>query len=68
MANAPYHPVKDFTLFIIGNVPMVISCNPALPARTLPEFVALLMANPTGIATLRPVWAASATLAASSSR
>jgi tripartite-type tricarboxylate transporter receptor subunit TctC len=46
MANAPYHPVKDFTLFIIGNVPMVISCNPALPARTLPEFVALLKANP----------------------
>ena len=38
--------MKDFTLFIIGFVPMVISCNPALPARTLPEFVALLKANP----------------------
>jgi tripartite-type tricarboxylate transporter receptor subunit TctC len=25
---------------------MVISCNPGLPARTLPEFVALLKANP----------------------
>ena len=46
MPNAPYHPVRDFTLFIIGFVPMVISCNPALPARTLPEFVALLKANP----------------------
>jgi tripartite-type tricarboxylate transporter receptor subunit TctC len=46
MPNPPYHPVKDFTLFIIGFVPMVISCNPALPARTLPEFVALLKANP----------------------
>ena len=46
MPNAPYHPVKDFTLFIIGFVPMVISCNPGLPARTLPEFVALLKANP----------------------
>jgi tripartite-type tricarboxylate transporter receptor subunit TctC len=44
--NPPYHPVKDFTLFIIGFVPMVISCNPALPASTLPEFVALLRANP----------------------
>jgi tripartite-type tricarboxylate transporter receptor subunit TctC len=46
MPNAPYHPVTDFTLFIIGYVPMVISCNPAVPARTLPEFVALLKANP----------------------
>jgi tripartite-type tricarboxylate transporter receptor subunit TctC len=46
MPNAPYHPVKDFTLFIIGFVPMVISCNPDLPARTLPEFVALLRTNP----------------------
>ncbi|SEO65897.1 Tripartite-type tricarboxylate transporter, receptor component TctC [Rhodospirillales bacterium URHD0017] len=46
MPNAPYHPVRDFTLFIIGFVPMVISCRPALPANTLPEFVALLKANP----------------------
>ena len=46
MPNPPYHPVKDFTLFIIGSVPMVISCNPGLPATTLPEFVALLRANP----------------------
>jgi len=46
MPNPPYHPVKDFTLLIIGFVPMVISCNPELPARTLPEFVALLKANP----------------------
>jgi tripartite-type tricarboxylate transporter receptor subunit TctC len=46
MPNVPYHPVRDFTLFIIGFVPMVISCHPALPASTLPEFVALLKANP----------------------
>ena len=46
MPNPPYHPVRDFTLFIIGFVPMVISCNPGLPARTLPEFAALLKANP----------------------
>jgi tripartite-type tricarboxylate transporter receptor subunit TctC len=46
MPDPPYHPVRDFTLFIIGFVPMVISCNPELPARTLPEFVALLKANP----------------------
>lgn len=46
MPNAPYDPVKDFTLFIIGFVPMVISCNTSVPAKTLPEFVALLNANP----------------------
>jgi tripartite-type tricarboxylate transporter receptor subunit TctC len=46
MPNPPYHPVSDFTLFIIGYVPMVISCNPRLPAATLAEFVALLKANP----------------------
>jgi tripartite-type tricarboxylate transporter receptor subunit TctC len=46
MPNPPYDPVRDFTLFIIGFVPLVISCNPGLPARTLPEFVALLKANP----------------------
>jgi tripartite-type tricarboxylate transporter receptor subunit TctC len=46
MPSPPYHPVRDFTLFIIGFVPMVISCNPGLPARTLPEFAALLKANP----------------------
>ena len=46
MPNAPYHPVKDFTLFIIGFVPMVIACNPELPVKTLPELVKLLKDNP----------------------
>jgi tripartite-type tricarboxylate transporter receptor subunit TctC len=46
MPNPPYHPVKDFTLFIIGFVPMMIACNPELPVKTLPELVALLKANP----------------------
>ncbi|WP_421996571.1 Bug family tripartite tricarboxylate transporter substrate binding protein [Reyranella sp.] len=46
MPQAPYDPVKDFTLFIIGFVPMVIACNPELPVKTLPELVALLKANP----------------------
>ncbi len=46
MPVMPYHPVKDFILFIVGNVPMVIAANPALPAKTLPELVALLKANP----------------------
>ena len=46
MPNAPYHPVKDFTLFIIGFVPMMIACNPELPVKTLPELVKLLKDNP----------------------
>ncbi len=46
MPNAPYHPVKDFTLFIIGFVPMVIACNPELPCKTLPELIALLKKDP----------------------
>ena len=46
MQNPSYHPVKDFTLFIIGFVPMMIACNPELPVKTLPELVALLKANP----------------------
>lgn len=46
MPNAPYQPVKDFTLYIIGFVPMVIACNPDMPCKTLPELVALLKANP----------------------
>ena len=46
MPNAPYHPVKDFTLFIIGFVPMVIACNPELPVKSLPELVKLLKDNP----------------------
>ena len=45
-ASPPYDPVRDFTLLIVGVVPMVISCNAALPARTLPELVALLRDNP----------------------
>jgi tripartite-type tricarboxylate transporter receptor subunit TctC len=46
MPNAPYHPVMDFTLFIIGFVPMVIACRPDLPAKTLQDLVTLLKANP----------------------
>jgi tripartite-type tricarboxylate transporter receptor subunit TctC len=46
LASSPYHPVKDFVLFIVGYVPMVIAVNPALPAKTLAELVALLKASP----------------------
>jgi tripartite-type tricarboxylate transporter receptor subunit TctC len=46
MPNPPYHPVKDFVLLVVGYVPMVITVNPGIPAKTLPEFVALLKAEP----------------------
>ena len=46
MPKPPYDPVKDFTLYIIGFVPMVIACNPNMPCKTLAELAALLKANP----------------------
>jgi tripartite-type tricarboxylate transporter receptor subunit TctC len=41
-----YHPVKDFITIIIGVAPLILAVNPAVPAKTLQEFVALLKANP----------------------
>lgn len=35
MPTMPYHPVKDFVLFIVGRVPMVIAANPNLPVLSL---------------------------------
>ncbi|HRO59185.1 MAG TPA: tripartite tricarboxylate transporter substrate binding protein [Burkholderiaceae bacterium] len=46
LANPPYDPLKDFTLLVVGIVPMVVAVNPSLPARTMQEFLALLKAHP----------------------
>lgn len=46
LANPPYDPLKDFTLLVVGVVPMVVAVNPSMPARTMQEFLALLKANP----------------------
>lgn len=46
LPSSPYHPIKDFVLLIIGYVPMVIVTNPSIPAKTVPELVALLKAEP----------------------
>jgi tripartite-type tricarboxylate transporter receptor subunit TctC len=45
--NLPFDPVKDFT-FISGmwQLPNLLVINNDLPARTVPEFIALLKANP----------------------
>jgi tripartite-type tricarboxylate transporter receptor subunit TctC len=42
-----YDPVEDFApVTLIGREPGVLVVNPALPVKTLPEFVAYVKANP----------------------
>ncbi|OWT66291.1 hypothetical protein CEY11_00670 [Candidimonas nitroreducens] len=43
----PYDPVKDFAQISLTSVlPLVLNVNPSVPAKTLPEFVAWVKANP----------------------
>jgi len=45
--GVPYDPVKDFTpLAIVGPAPFVVFVRASLPAKTLPELVALAKAKP----------------------
>jgi tripartite-type tricarboxylate transporter receptor subunit TctC len=45
--NLGYDPVKDFApVAMIGNSPFVLTVYPGLPARTLPELVALAKSRP----------------------
>ena len=45
--RVPFEPVADFTpIALIGQVPMILMVNRDLPARTLPELIALLRENP----------------------
>jgi len=45
--DLPYDPVKDFTpLSMVAESAMMLDVNPALPFRTLPEFIAYAKANP----------------------
>ena len=46
LANPPYDPLKDFTLMIVGVVPMVIAVRPNLPVHTVQELVKLIRDNP----------------------
>ena len=46
-AKLPYHPIRDFTAVAhIGTVDYVLMVNPALPAKTVAEFIAYAKANP----------------------
>jgi tripartite-type tricarboxylate transporter receptor subunit TctC len=43
----PYDPVKDFApISLVAAVPFALIINPAIPARTLAEFIAHAKANP----------------------
>ncbi|MCX7310805.1 MAG: tripartite tricarboxylate transporter substrate binding protein [Hyphomicrobiales bacterium] len=47
LMNTPYDVVKDFTpISNFGTVPIAIGINPAIPAKTLREFIALAKAQP----------------------
>ena len=43
----PYDPVKDFTpIALVAAVPFTLICNPQLPVKTLPEFIAYAKSKP----------------------
>ncbi len=45
--NATYRPLEDFTpVSVIGYIPLLIDTNPSVPAKTLPELVALAKKEP----------------------
>jgi tripartite-type tricarboxylate transporter receptor subunit TctC len=47
LAKFPFDPVKDFShIALFGGPPSVLAVHPAVPARTLKEFVALAKAAP----------------------
>jgi tripartite-type tricarboxylate transporter receptor subunit TctC len=47
MAHPTYDPVKDFVpISMIGASPFVIALNPAVPAKTVPELIALARTQP----------------------
>ena len=47
LMSVPYDVVKDFTpVSNLGSVPLSIGIYPGLPAKTLPEFIALAKADP----------------------
>lgn len=45
--NLPYDAMKDvIPVTVLGNVPLVLVCNPKLPANNIPELVRLLSNDP----------------------
>ncbi|MFO1200493.1 MAG: tripartite tricarboxylate transporter substrate binding protein [Burkholderiaceae bacterium] len=46
LASPPYDPLKDFTLLVVGVVPMVLAVRPGLPAQNVADFLKLVRENP----------------------
>jgi tripartite-type tricarboxylate transporter receptor subunit TctC len=46
LAAPPYDPIKDFSLLIVGVVPMILTVRPTLPVNSAQELIALIRANP----------------------
>ena len=45
--RVPFDPIADFTpVALVGQIPMIMMVHPSFPARTLPEFIAQIRANP----------------------
>ena len=42
----PFDPIRDFTVALVTEFPLVVVIKPSLPAGTLAEFIALLKAEP----------------------
>ena len=46
-AKLPYDSLKDFVpISMVGSFPLVLAVNPSLPAKSVPELIAYLKANP----------------------
>ena len=49
-ANLPYDPVKDFSpVILIAKLPLILAVNADVPARSVPELIALAKAKPGGL-------------------
>jgi tripartite-type tricarboxylate transporter receptor subunit TctC len=47
LRSIPYDPLKDFSgISRMGNLPFMLVIDPAIPARSVPEFIAYVKANP----------------------
>ena len=50
LKQVPFDPIKDFTpVILLARTPLVIVVHPSVPARTVPEFIAWVNAQPDGV-------------------
>ncbi|MBV7481687.1 tripartite tricarboxylate transporter substrate binding protein [Bordetella sp. BOR01] len=46
LRQCPYDPLKDFSMFIVGVVPLVLAVRPDLPAQNFQDFLKLVRGAP----------------------